>query len=247
MKYKGLLFKFNPKFDSNLMYVFYSRLKDAQSKSYVDYVMYRHPQYSFATVKDSLMNKVYRVIDLHDADRVDNKVLVLQDTIWQDVIYFKYDVEHDLSFPFLVSGYKITQEENKEGITRGVDEMTDEIEISTGLLNIARIVKLINKGVAKTFLRLTITDDSSLGVGEKGVIVLFTDKTKWNRPAQPIEVSSVTKGWRYSAFIPLTALDIALFSTKKVSRSRLFIYDDYLTDDEAEKLTMSMKEISKMK
>jgi len=68
-------------------------------------------------------------------------------------------------------------------------------------------------------------------VGKKGVIVIFTDGTKWEKQEQEIDeaVHSTLQGdwrdFRYTAFIRLEKNDLNLFSTKIISKFRLYIFD----------------------
>ena len=72
-------------------------------------------------------------------------------------------------------------------------------------------------------LRLTSVG-STLNYSTKGVIVLFTDGTKWEKPNEKVDVNYNSGGWTYSTWIELNEDDLEIFKTKIVSKWKLYIY-----------------------
>ena len=83
-------------------------------------------------------------------------------------------------------------------------------------------IKVIIGSKVRYYLSLD-TKGSTLNYGIKGVYVLFTDKSKWNRLNEKIDVT-YDDGYTYSSFIELFPNDLKLFQTKTISKFRLFIY-----------------------
>lgn len=119
-------------------------------------------------------------------------------------------------------------------LDRRVDDFTGEIKISTPYYiginqQPARMLKYIKDGAVTYFLSLSAIG-STLNVSEKGVIVLFTDGTKWHREDEEIDTDSHSgDGWLYSAFIRISEEDLKTFASKKINKFRLYIYDQQLS------------------
>ena len=79
-----------------------------------------------------------------------------------------------------------------------------------------------------------------MSVNKTGVIILFTDGTKWTRQSE-IDVDAESDGFEYSAFIPLTQEDLITFSTKKIKKFRLYIYDEEIGSCDADRFKIFVK------
>ena len=66
---------------------------------------------------------------------------------------------------------------------------------------------------------------NTISYDEEGVILLFEDGTRFNKPNVKISVDSNTYGWTYSAFIPITVSELELFASKKVEGFKLGIFE----------------------
>jgi hypothetical protein len=66
---------------------------------------------------------------------------------------------------------------------------------------------------------------STLNIGGKGVIILFANGTKIERPEVKIDYSTSSYGWKYSAFMSLNQEEINLLQTNEIEIFRLYIYD----------------------
>lgn len=128
-------------------------------------------------------------------------------------------------------------------IDRNVDDITGEVKFSTPLttgdpghykfLPIS-IIKYIRKGKTIYYLSLT-THGPTPVVDGKGVTILFADGSKWIKQDK-IDVDADSDGYKYSAFITLSPADLLLFSNKKISKFRLYIFDEEVEADESDHL-----------
>lgn len=249
--YKGVLLKASDKPNMGYKNFFYGELKYCE-KPYDPHILYPKNNSAWQTDRDSIKDRIFRVEDivnykgepLSSSTMFDKPILVLRDTTTDQIIYFKYDPDFEFYFPFLTSEIKLDESTLCSRIERNVDDFTYEIKLNSPMtsgksLSPVTIIKTINKGVAVYYLSLT-TYGLTATVDGTGVIILFTDGTKWNNPTE-IDVDATTDGFRYSAFIPLTATDLDLFSSKIISKFRLYIYDKEIKSIEAEKFTLYTK------
>ena len=62
-----------------------------------------------------------------------------------------------------------------------------------------------------------------------------------------IDVKVSDYGYKYSAFIQLTPIEVDMFINKEISKFRLYIYDNELEKSEAKKFKTFVKIIKSMK
>jgi len=136
-------------------------------------------------------------------------------------------------------------ENAKYGIKRVDDEFENKITFYSNLSKPISLTKVIIGGKIRYYLSLD-TKGSTLNYGIKGVYVLFTDKSKWNRLNEKIDVS-YDDGYAYSAFIELLPNDLKLFQTKTISKFRLYIYDEIIDFEDAENFMIQSNYIQLMK
>lgn len=258
MRYKGVLLKLIDKPISGLGFTFYSDLSYCQSL-YDNHVIYPDTKFKFNTVPDSLANRIFRVEDIVGKDGIifsggsysfDKPIFVLKDTTTKQIIYYKYDKKYDFNFPSLTSKIEVDKKELCDEIDRTVDEFTDEIKMNSPIISgssISSVIiyKTITKSRTSYYLSLH-TNGNTLNVGESGVIILFTDGTKMNKPDK-VDVEVADKDWDYSAFITLTQSDLQILSSKKIDKFRLFIYDEIVSKWLAEKFVVYVKCIMEQK
>ncbi|MBA0885348.1 hypothetical protein [Flavobacterium undicola] len=252
--YKGSLLKLIDNPISGFNYAFYPDLKYCQS-AYDNNVIYPDTKYNFVTVKDSLKNRIFVVEDIIDktgkewneASKTDyfaKPLFVLKDTLSGQKIYYKYDKEYEHNFPFNTSKINYPTDYFCSKIDKQIDEFTNEIKFSSPIMSDRQlsptiIYKYINKGKSVYYLSLR-TYGSTVNVNETGVIILFQDGTKWSR-ASKIDVEAESNSYQYSAFITLTPADLITFSTKKIKKFRLYIYDEEVNSSDAEKFKLYTK------
>lgn len=249
--YKGTFFKLIDNPVSGFNHTFYSDLENCQS-TYNNNVIYPDSKYNFVTVRDSLKNRIFLVEEVIDktgkewseaykSDIFAKPIFVLKDTLNGQKIYYKYDKEYEHNFPFNTSKINYPTDYFCSKIDKSVDDFTSEIKFSSPMINGRQlspmiIYKNINKGKTVYYLSLR-TYGSTVNVNENGVIILFQDGTKWSRGSK-IDVEADSNGFEYSAFITLTSADLTTFSTKKIKKFRLYIYDEEINSSDAEKFKL---------
>ena len=252
IQYKGALFKLKDKAILGLSHAFYGDLKYCQ-KSYDNNVIYPDTKYKFNTIKDSLINRIFLVEDIIDKDGntfsgasyINKPIFLLRDTTTKQAIYYMYDNKDEHSFPFLTSQITIDINALCSKIEQRTDDFTNELTINTPIIesrNISSMIlyKTIKSGKVSYSLNLS-TYGSTINVGETGVIILFHDGTKMNKPTVKIDVDSDDKGFKYSAYLSLSETEVKSLTTKKIKKFRLYVYDEEVSAGFAEKFTYYVK------
>jgi hypothetical protein len=133
---------------------------------------------------------------------------------------------------------------------REVDEFTDQISIDCPVLgnplSTMHLIKNINKNKAVYYIDL-MTQGSTVFVGWKGAILLFTDGTKLKKPNAKIDIEVSDYGYRYTAFIPLTQADMKVLSSKTIDKFRLSIFDGAVNSKDAGMFRIYAKNMIKLK
>ena len=253
--YKGALFKLTDDPISELNFTFYSDLKYCQSPFDENVIYPLKNNIMVCTVKDSIMNRIFFVESIVDktgqewnetseTDYFSMPLFVLKDTLTGQKIYYKYDKKHEGSFPFNTSKINYPVNYFCEKIEKEKDEFTGELKFNSPIMNGIKIspiiiYKYINKGKAVYYLSL-MTYGNTFNINKTGVIILFKDGTKWTR-ASEIDVDTESYGFKYSAFISLTTADLTIFSTKKIKKFRLYIYDEEVNSSDSDKFKLFTK------
>jgi hypothetical protein len=136
-------------------------------------------------------------------------------------------------------------ENSKLEIQREDDEFENTITFYTNLLKPISLTKVIRGSKVNYYLSLS-TNGSTLNYGIKGVYVLFTDKSKWNKLNEKVDVK-YDDGYIYSSFIELLPNDLKLFQTKTISKFKLYIYDEIIEIEDAEKFMLQSNYLQLMK
>lgn len=116
-------------------------------------------------------------------------------------------------------------------ITETKDKFTDKITYRSPLTETISFTKVKEKDRVSTYMYISVFG-SSVSVNKKGVIILFDDKTKINRPNVEIKakVNRHGSGYVYSAFFSLSDEEIEELTQKKITDVRLYIYDSEIKD-----------------
>jgi len=256
LQYKGVFFKLNENTSASLSYCFYDKLEYCQSL-YDDRVLYPSSKYKFNTEKDSLKNRIFIIENIINKNGMiwDNKItysyndqplLILKDTLTKQIIYYKYDKQNEFDFPFNTSKIKYNKIYFCSKINRQIDDFTGEIRINSPVNSPIVIWKIINNNKICYYLDLTAYGNTA-NVNKLGVIILFTDGTKWIRSSSKIDVKVGDYGFEYSSFINLIPIDLILFSSKKIKKFRLYIYDVEFSLTEADIFKSFVKYIKESK
>lgn len=91
-------------------------------------------------------------------------------------------------------------------------------------------IKTAKEGEAWRYYLSLSTYGATVNVDEKGVIILFSDGTKLKFPQVKIDVEVSSTGYyEYSAFVPLSNIEVDFFETKVVEGFKLGIYEGRFT------------------
>ena len=228
---------------SEFSHSFYTDSINALKDTSDEGILYPSEKDKTITKRTSLENKTFRVDRVIENEKLGiYAIFILRDTSTKQLIYFKFDKQYG-SMPFNTTNITEYQKMVCSELSREVDDMTGKISISSPILQNAVIYKDISKKSTVYYLSLKTTGSTCV-VYEKGVTVLFTDGTKWIKPNEKIDVDA-DNGFNYSAFITLSKQDLLLFSTKKIKKFRLYIFDDEPLD--ADKFAIYAKCIQKAK
>ena len=260
MEYKGSLFKINEVSKSGFTLSFYSSLKYCQSP-YNKNIIYPNINFKSETEKDSLINRIFKVEDIIGKNGktysggayIDKPIFVLIDTATNETIYFLYDKLNNDKFPFLNNASKIELTQNIKNdpskisnsenskiwcyeVEREIDDFTNEIIINSRIVfynktSPVTIYKYINKNVITYYLSLKTYGFTPIAL-EKGVIILFEDGSKLNKPNVNIDIQvTQNANYEYSAFFRITTSELSILRSKKIKKFRLYIFDEIINEE----------------
>jgi hypothetical protein len=260
LQYKGVYFTIKDDKKSGLSCMMYDSLIYLQ-KPYDKNVIYPESKNSPYSNYDSLQGRTFvvdNIVDKAGADWTvekkgnvfDKPIMMLRDTITNQVIYYSYDASSSYNFIFNTSKIVFDQKFACSKIERKIDDFTKEININSPItsrysISPMIIYKDIIKGNAVYRLNLTTTG-STINVNETGVIILFDDGTKWTKQSK-INVSAGSYGYQYTSYITLNANDLITFSTKKIKKFRLYIYDQEVSSNDGDMFKMYVKCVKETK
>lgn len=177
----------------------------------------------------SLVGKVFKIlsyepyIDIIGSKRYKIKI----ENPETGILYYDYHPEYRNSFAFeVIGGLDLPEDFYCQDIKTKTDKFEGTtISRSKDLYGIS-FAKEIRDGSSYIYMRLE-NEGSTLNVGENGLILLFENGKKLERPNENIDtkVNKHGKGYLYSAFIELTRPEIELIIENRITDTRLFIYD----------------------
>jgi hypothetical protein len=111
------------------------------------------------------------------------------------------------------------------------DKFTNEINYSTPLGNPISYIKFKNGEIVNTYMRIEVNGNIP-SVGSKGVIILFADGSKIEKPDVKInvEVDNIERGYLYTATFILNQEEIEKLTQKSITDVRLHIFDKEIID-----------------
>jgi len=233
MPYKGTLLRLNQA-KTGFVYSFYKNLKDCNSTSPNRKVLYPTKSEKYTTDRTKLENRIFLIEDIIDKDgvsytvettsRYKKPIFILKDIDNGEIIYYKYDNEdrNRESFPFDVANLNLPDNFWGKRIKRKVDEFTDDVLLSSPPIYLYE--PQVFKMNETCFIYLQVPyffEDLDMF----GVIVLFTDGTKWENKETPIKIEFLDDDEgivKYSAMVELTNEDLDIFSEKTIHKYRLY-------------------------
>lgn len=133
---------------------------------------------------------------------------------------------------FLISVSCRAEAVSCDRITSEKDDFKDEVTLRTPLLAAAQISKIKSKHKNPRYYLLLSTIGRTVVVDGKGAFILFEDEGKWSKSVR-IDVDATENGFEYTAFIPLTNADMKLLKSKKISKFKLYIFEQYMSENDA--------------
>ena len=148
----------------------------------------------------------------------------------------------------LVSKLALAQDTCDAEMNTRTDKFAKEKTIETSSFDPISIVKVINGKSSTYYLSLRAYGETPIA-RKKGVIVLFSDGTKFSKPAAEVdcEVNSSGDGYEYTSFITLLPTDVTRFAQKIVSDIRLYIFNNEIGERNARELKCGANELLKIK
>ncbi len=143
------------------------------------------------------------------------------------VLYYKYDSKSQLPPPFeLEEPLNIPNNYYCKDIAVAKNKFTQEIVSRSKFQDGISIMKREKDSLTSLYLSI-----KTLGVtqvkNKKGVTILLENDHSIEKPQVKLEVvTDTTKQFAYSALVPLTALEVQLLLTHKITKTRLYIFDN---------------------
>lgn len=232
--YKGCYFKIDTTQIGGFNHAFYKNFNDA-IPTYGNNVAYPNKEYTFSTEIGPLKNRLFIVESILDKNGVEvvsvgyavKPIFKLRDIKTNENLFYKYDTKYAHNFVFLTTKPQINDTVLIDSkITKTFDEIENKTTFYSPINMDVSIWRVIENNTETYYLSLEALG-STLNYGGTGVTILFTDKTKWSRPAEKIDVDyDSSTYYKYSAFIKLTKEDLKLFQTKTIKKFKLYIYDN---------------------
>ena len=145
-----------------------------------------------------------------------------------------------LTFLFSIvflSGYSQNSKELKTidngiaQIEKTYDDFEDETTWKSPILKNVVFYKYKDKNGEMTNYLVLRTKGLTLNIGEKGLMVIFEDGTRFEKANAEVDYdSSSGAGWDYKVFIRINDDELSLFAEKKIKAYRLYIYDGNLSE-----------------
>lgn len=118
-----------------------------------------------------------------------------------------------------------------EFISEQVDKFDGKVRINTPYLKPMQIIQYRKGTLRTTYLSLK-AHAYSASVNNKGVIILFANGKRINKPAQEIDIDVDGDRYEYSAFMRLSPAEIALVKSSPITDYRLDVYDAEISKED---------------
>ncbi len=207
----------------------------------------------YYTTPDSLFNRVFLVTDIIESDELkysDDPLLVLEDTLTKQVIYFRYNKRVGHYWPFFSEEIEYDKELLCSYIVRRYDRFTNTTTINTPLLHAGKtyftiLMKHIEGNSTKYYLSLHLSTEINSGTGSS-VILLFEDDIRINKQAD-VKFDGATRTgdsywYEYKAMVPLNQNDLNTIVSKELIGFRLHVYDRFEPDNYKRKFFKTFSE-----
>lgn len=150
-------------------------------------------------------------------------------------IYYNYSPEYETSFELeVVGGMDFPEGYYCDQITLNYDKFDKVSRFYTPVEAGVCFVKVKKSGKITYFISVS-TYSTSLTLNKKGLAILFSDGTRFSKPAAYVSAKANSSGYTYTAFEPLTAAEMIMFSKKLITDTKLYIYTDTVDTVSAKK------------
>ncbi len=241
--YKGVTVSINSKVDDfKLSHKFFTKVP----KSEIDYDSEISDLSDYKTTKWKILSVEIPENRFASISDIPNHVYFqLKDINSERIVFYDYSTILSWDFVLLTEPILITEKDFISDIEKSVDDFTGEVSIFSPLKSGVGVQKNIKKGKSVTQLILRLPSERVLR--GKGVIILFSDGTKWSRPNEQIYVEGESRGYSLTSIINLSAQDGALFQKKRIKKFRIISEDGAIQEVEGDIIRVYMSIISKMK
>lgn len=194
----------------------------------------REKVYFSVTPAGGLVGRVFKVTAVDaDPERKGKARLTLVDQTKGETIYYSYlsYLKHDFYFE-VIGGLKLPTDLYCDFITEKKDKFTGETIYTTELLYLKTFTKIKKGAGAKYYMSISDYNKEEY-LGKKGVIILLENNKRIDKPEVVIEVSpDGDRGFRYTATFELTLKDVNLLIDNKMTDTRIYIFDNVVSDND---------------
>lgn len=185
-------------------------------------------RYSSYSKTEALAGKKFKVAGVEKIKHgEDTKILLKLEGEGMPVLYFKYDPDHGMDFPFKVAGgLTLPKGFYCNAITK------DGNNFSTDIADGVSFYKTKANGQSKYFVSVS-QSASSLKKNIKGATIVLSGNKKIQKDAATITVdTNGNGGFYYTSTFALTTADIALLKTNKIISTTVYVYESEVTSGE---------------
>jgi len=140
---------------------------------------------------------------------------------------------------------EISTDSNCYSIDYEVDDFTGESRYSTTTSDI-NIIRVFTEDKEDNYLSLHSYGQKAITF-EKGVILLFSDKSRLEFPSEEVDCDISDYGYQYNSFFRITEEQIEALTSKTVDKWRLYVFDNDISDSDAEEFRIQAECISSCK
>lgn len=189
--------------------------------------------YFYKSMPKKLAKYGFTDVIIEDVGKVDGtEELIFQVNIFDNITKNKFKIRLSMlskNPKYIIKEIKI--EDFPEGyfcndIEKETDKFTNKTTFSSPVLNPISYVKTVIEEEVHTYIKIDVIGITA-NVSKKGVIILFEDGSKINKPDVDVnaQVNKGGDGFLYTAFFELNKEEIDILSQKNITDVRLFIYD----------------------
>lgn len=190
--------------------------------------IYELDGYNYNSKYSSLVGKILKVKNIipYTSSLGAEKFKLVLFSDETDEIFYDYDPKYEHQWNFEIIGdLNLPKDFFCREIKMNVDKFTNDTTYSTKASDGIIFYKM-KKGENIFYFLSSNLVGSTLNLREKGLILLFENNKRIDKPDVILDVeSSSGSGWVYRAFVRLTNEDISLITNNVITDKRHYIYD----------------------